>query len=62
MNQISVDDDAWYEALEDLTFRRLVGTTGYNPGVPVTETETELIWVMKRGVQLVEFVQLMVDD
>lgn len=61
LDRVQLEDDAWYEALEDLTSRRLVGTTGYNPDVPTSEYQAELIWVMKRGGELVRFVQLMVD-
>jgi hypothetical protein len=62
LERVPVDDDVWYEALADLTSRRLVGTTGYNADVPVDEYKGELVWVLKRGVQLVQFVQLIVDD
>lgn len=62
LDRVPVEDDAWYEALEDLTSRRLVGTTGYNPEVPVAEYKAELVWVMKSGAQLVQFVQLMIHD
>ena len=62
LDRVPVEDDAWYEALEDLTARRLVGTTGYNADLPTSEYKAELIWVMRRGAQLAQFVQLMVDD
>jgi hypothetical protein len=62
LDRIPVEDDVWYEALEDLTSRRLVGTTGYNADRPVAEYKADLVWVMKRGAQLVQFVHLMVDD
>ena len=59
--RVPIDDDVWYHALEDLTSRRVVGTTGYNPDVRVEEYLGELIWVMPPGAELVEFTRLMVD-
>lgn len=56
------EDDVWYEAVDDLTSRRLAGASGYNPNVPLSEMATELIWVERRGVQLVTFVRMMTDE
>lgn len=62
LDQLSVEDDAWYEALDDLESRRLVETTGHNPELPTATNRLELIWVKPRGAMLVRFVGLMADD
>ena len=62
VDRVSVEDDVWYQALVDLTARRLVATTGYNADQPVAEYHAELLWGTKLGAELVQFVQLMADD
>jgi len=62
LDRVSAEDEVWYQALEDLTSRRLVGTTGYNPDLPVSEYVGSLIWVMSLGAELVEFVHAMAGD
>lgn len=61
-DRVSIEDDVWYQALADLTSRRMVNTTAYNADLPVAEFQTELIWGMRLGCELLQFVQLMDDD
>ena len=62
LDRAAVEDEVWYQALGDLTSRRLVGTTGYNSERPVVEYEGSLIWGMELGAELVDFVQLMSEE
>lgn len=61
-DRVSVEDDVWYQALEDLTSRRLMDTTAYNPNLPAADFPTEVISATNLGGQLVQFVQLMDND
>ena len=62
LDRVPVDDEVWYQALGDLSSRRLVGSTDYNPDRPVAEYHGELMWATELGAELVRFVQLMSDE
>ncbi len=73
LDRVPIEDDTWYQVLEDLISRRLVGSTGYNPEVPLAERRRrgpddeslrpdELLQLMRLGWDLLAFVRAMADE